>query len=959
MKNFDLNWEEKIEDINGQASFYIHKKTKSEVLVIKNDDENKVFNISFKTLPASSNGAAHILEHCVLNGGTEKYPVKEPFIHLYKVSLATFLNALTYDDKTVYPVSSKNDKDFKSLMDFYLDAVFNPRLSKELLMQEGWRYDLSEDEKKLEYQGVVFNEMKGSLSNPSSLLVYSFDEFLYPNSPYGYNSGGNPEVIPSLTYKEFVKFHRKHYHPTNARTVLYGNLDVEEKLRQLDEYFSKFSQSKLSPTKKQAPFTAAKQKKIEYGISEKKDINKNLLGWAWVLDLPDEERLAMEVLAYIMLGSDGSLLKEAMMGSGLCEDIIYYGFYDGMLQPFFGFGAWNVHPKNKDKLSKVVKETISNLAKKIDPDLLEAGINKIDFEKSEADYEGKPRGIVYADFTSRYWLYGGDPRKGLRFKKILSGLRKHVEDSDGYFESLLSKHLIKNKHHLFVEAVPKLDYLSKKQAREEKNLKIRRDEMNQKDINTLKRDLEKYQEWKNVENSPKDLAKLSTLKVSDLKKKVEIPSMIEDTLGNNITVLHNDIVTNGITYINIAFDLKGLSKELLPYVKLYALCLEKLGTSRTKYLDLAVRIDKELGGFWHGVDANTHIKTNRPVNYLIVSSKFLSSNIENASALLSEMLFETNFEENKSRLKQIILEEKARLESVIVSRGSAFARVRAMSSLNAAYFSKENISNISYLKFLQKTSKEMDLDKITKDLKRLHKHFGYTKKVINLTSSAKDYKFAEKLLLPSFESSKFKVIPDALKFEKATYREAFEIASEVNFVGEAFDISRFKVNGALRLIRQELENGFLWDEVRVKSGAYGVGCLIFDNSKLLTLSSYRDPNIEKTYETFGKISDVLTKFKPSKKEFESLKIGASRMFDPYLTPREEGERALSRYLSGVSNSILQGRYQQLLEADTSIFKDFGDFLGEIKEEHKSKVVLGNAKSISKFNQDNNYKVYKL
>lgn len=963
MNTFELKWQQHIDDIKSDVSLYIHKKTKAEVIVIKNDDPEKTFGISFKTLPKTHNGIAHILEHMVLTG-SEKYPVKDPFSYLLKTSLYTFLNAMTYRDKTIYPVASTNEKSFENLVDVYLDTVFFPNLNENTFKQQGWHYSLSDINSEIEYKGVVFNEMKGAFSDPNELIYRYLDRSLFPDSVYGVESGGVPKDIPNLTFEELKNFHASFYHPSNAKVLLYGDLDAQKYMHKLSVYFDAFEiNSDIPEIKSQAKFTKEIHVQESYAQSSGTDIEKCYLGIGWVLDITEKDFIPMEVMTYVLLNSPASPFRKAILDSGYCEQIVPFGFNSGYKQPILYVGFSGVLREDLSKLEKLVESSIRDFVKNVNSELLNAGLNKLEFIRSEADFGGEPKGLVYFDLMLSSWLYGRDPREGLYFKKEINDLRETIKVDINLFKDLFTNCLLSNKHKAILQLTPDTVLLDALNKEEKNKLAEIKNNSREGELEELIKSTEEFETWNKSVDTKEQIDKLPKLSISDVDKKIKTFQTKKRIIKPGHTVLLNEVETNDIVYLDIAYDLLNLPKNLISYAQLYGKSMNRLGTKDISPQELGLMIDSELGGFHYESNAHSKINSSDFSAYFIASSKILLSNLTRGLGVFERLLLETNFD-NLENLEQLIIEEKAACESSLVSSGHQYANIRARSSLSPVYDIREKVSNIEYLLFLrdlEKKIKNKQTKEISEDLMNVHDLLLSGKKVINITCNASINPKVLESLNPLLEKYSFVENDNKYEFEKTVgRREAFIVSSEVNFVSEAYALGNIMGNeGQILAVAKELNTDYLWQKVRSEGGAYGASAYISINDLIFSVASYRDPNILNTYDSYKKIGDFLAKFQPNTEALESLIIGSSNYLNPHLTPSDMGEMALIMHFTDTTFEIIQSRLEALLALKVEDIQKIGDSFAKVLESEKNMVILGKKSQIEEYNKNNTFTIKTL
>ncbi|HEX5958117.1 MAG TPA: insulinase family protein, partial [Hyphomicrobiaceae bacterium] len=696
---FELIGEQELPEANSKALRYRHVKTGADLLSLVNDDENKVFGIAFRTPPPDSTGLPHILEHSVLCG-SRKYPVKDPFIQLAKGSLNTFLNAMTYPDKTVYPTASQNLQDFYNLTDVYLDAVFHPRIGPEVLAQEGWHYELDAPDKPMTYKGVVFNEMKGAYSSPDALLNKLQQESLFPGTEYGVDSGGDPRHIPELTYANFKAFHETYYHPSNARIYFYGNDDPAERLRLLDRYLSEFEPSaKAPPVALQAPFAEPKRVTETFPASDadaKAEMSVN-----WVLaEVGDVERdLGLAMLNHILLGTPASPLRKALMDSGLGEDALG-GFEDALRQSALSAGMRGIDQANTDRIEALILETLRHLAKDgIDRETIEASLNTFEFGLRERNTGSFPRGLALMLHALTYWLHDLDPLAPLAFEAPLASIKQRVASSERYFEGLIETYLLDNPHRTTTLVTPDAAQAQREAAEEQGRLAAVRERMSADEVEAVVESTRTLKRAQETSDPPEALATIPSLTLADLPRRNKtIPRVVTEVAGTR--VLFHEQPTNGIVYLDLALDLHTLPAALLPYVELFGRALLETGAGDQDFVALSQRIGRFTGGIGARPWTATMSDSPKAAARLFLRTKAMTDRLDELMSILSDVLLRARLD-NRERIQQLVLEEKSQLEAVLPRMGNRFAALRLRSGLAEAAWAAEQMGGISYLMFLR------------------------------------------------------------------------------------------------------------------------------------------------------------------------------------------------------------------------------------------------------------------
>ena len=939
--------EQEIPDIHAKGSLWKHKKSGARVMILENEDENKVFNIAFRTPPADSTGVAHILEHSVLCGSRE-FPLKDPFVELVKGSMNTFLNAMTYPDKTMYPVASCNETDFKNLMHVYLDAVFFPNIyeKEEIFRQEGWHYEMQKPEGPLTLNGVVYNEMKGAFSSPEEVLDREIFNSLFPDTPYGVESGGDPSVIPELKYSQFLDFHSRYYHPANSYIYLYGNMDMEERLNWMDEkYLSKYDAIPVdSAIAKQKPFDEVKEISMEYPVSESEPEEENsYLSYNIVTgdSLDVEQSTAFEILDYTLLSAAGAPLKQALLDAGMGKDIM--GSYeDGIYQPFFSIVAKNARPENKDAFVKLIRDTLSEIAEKgIDRKAIAAGINYLEFRFREADYSSFPKGLMYGIDVFDSWLYDDQrPFDYLCRLEIFERLKKKT--NTGYFEDLIKKYLLNNTHASIVTVNPRKGLAARREKALEEKLEAYRQSLSEEEQKKIMEDTVHLKEYQDEPETKEALASIPMLERKDLGtetvKIYNTPERLEDTL-----VLHHNLNTNGICYLTLLFELKKVPEALLPYVGILKSVLEYVDTKHYKYGELFNEINANSGGILFGVQAFADAKNNQSARPMLgIKAKTLYDKIPFVFEMIQEILFTSKLDDEK-RLYEIIARMKSRLQMSLSQAGHSTAVMRALSYFSANAFFQERTAGIDFYGLLDdiETHFQERKEGLIKNLQTLMGMiFRPENLMVSCTADEEGYALARKEILPFKQGLYTEEMADVtFKPVYEIKNEAFQTSGQVQYVATAgnFREAGYEYTGCLRILKVMLSYEYLWMNIRVKGGAYG--CMSnFRRSGDSYLVSYRDPNLAKTFETFAGTADFIRNFQADEREMTKYVIGTISELDTPMTPSAKGSMSLDAWFSHVTEEDLKKERMEILQASVEDIRGLADIVDSVVKQNRICVV---------------------
>ena len=936
LQAYELLRQETIEDIRAEGYLLKHKKSGARVMILKNEDENKVFNITFRTPPTDSTGVAHILEHSVLCGSKD-FPLKDPFVELVKGSLNTFLNAMTFSDKTMYPVASCNDQDFKNLMHVYLDAVFYPNIYKnrKIFEQEGWSYHMESAEEPLTYNGVVYNEMKGVFSSPEEFLDRTIFNTLFPDTAYGVESGGDPDYIPDLSYEEFLEFHKRYYHPSNSYIYLYGNADMEERLTWLDEqYLSKFDEQPVdSQIEHQKPFEKVQDIVMEYPISEDEEEEDNAyLSYNIVAGdtLNVELCLAFEILEYALLSTPGAPLKQALLDAKIGKDV--FGSYnDGILQPFFSIVAKNSDMEKKEEFLTIIRDTLQKLVDEgLNKKTLEAGINYFEFRFREADYSSYPKGLMYGIDIFDSWLYDDEmPFDHLRALGVYDSLKQKI--SEGFFEELIRRYLLDNTHAAFVAVVPKKGLAKvREEALKAKLLKVK-EGLSEEEIAEIVENTEALKAYQEMEENPEYAECIPMLKRSDIKRETHPVYNIEKKI-RDIFVLHHDVETNGIGYLTLLFDLNHIPVTYAPYLSLLKSVLGYVDTENFTYSELFNEINANTGGIICGLNIFSPKEEDGDLQVKFgIKCKMLYPKMAFTFDMIDEIINTSKLEDEK-RLYEIIAQQKSRAQMELVSAGHSTAMLRASSyfSKSAAY--QDAIGGIEYYRLIADLEvhfekKKAELIQTLKTLKELI--FQPDNFMVSYTATEEGYKYLEETLV-SFKGklkASHVVLEGPLEMNPVKKNEAIKTAGQVQYVGQAgdFTVGGHNYTGALRILRMIMSYNYLWLNVRVKGGAYG--CMSgFKRSGNCFFVSYRDPNLKKTFDVFAGIPEYIRNFNADEKEMTKYIIGTISGMDTPLTPSAQGALGLNSYMNRISVKDMQLERDQVLDATAEDIRNLADLV---------------------------------
>ncbi|MBE5827744.1 MAG: insulinase family protein [Butyrivibrio sp.] len=955
LEAYEIVEKRRIEDLNSESYIIRHKKTGARIALLSNDDENKVFSIGFRTPPKDSTGVAHIIEHTVLCGSKE-FPVKDPFVELVKGSLNTFLNAMTYPDKTVYPIASCNDADFQNLMHVYLDAVFYPNIYKtdKIFRQEGWHYEMEDENSDLTINGVVYNEMKGAFSSADDMLSREIQNSLFPDTTYGIESGGDPEVIPELTYEDYLDFHRKYYHPSNSYIYLYGDMDMAEKLDYIDKaYLSNFDRLMVdSEIASQKPFEAPREVVKPYPILEGDPISQNTyLSYNCTAGTTLDRKLyiAFDILDYALCSAPGAPIKKVLVEKGIGQDV--YSEYDnGIKQPLFSIIAKNADASRKDEFVETIRQVLKEQVEKgIDKKSLMAGLTLDEFKYREADFGRYPKGLLYGLQVMDSWLYDDNaPWINVEANDTFAQLKKEAEGH--YFEDLVQKYLLDNPHRTVVVLEPQQGLTEKKDAALKEKLAKYKESLSPEEIRTIVKETKELKEYQDTPDDPEALKCIPLLTLADMKKESE-KFIYELREADGVKILFHDIFTSGIAYITFLFDMKNVDPELLPYAASLKKVLGMLNTEHYAYGDLYNEINIRTGGI--GGSISTYTDSGDVTKFetrFEISVKVLHENLHYAFDLVKEIIKSTKFDDHK-RLKEIFGEQYARRQSDLAAAGHQTATLRAMSYVSPAAMVSDNVSGIANFRHLEKLSRELETEAGAKDLVEKLTYlckliFRPENLLIDITGTEKEYRGFEE------EAKAFRDIlytedvkKGHLELKPVKRNEAFKTAGQVQYVCRAgnFASKGLKYNGALRVLKVMMAYDYLWKNIRVLGGAYGCMSSFAKNGDAAFVT-YRDPNLQNSIDVFEKASEYLRNFEADDRTILQYIIGAISDLDTPKPPSAKGSYGLTAFLCNAKMENIQKNRDELLATNNEAIRKLADYVDAFMSD-ECLCVIGSAEKI--------------
>lgn len=957
LHGFELMRDQAIPELRTGARLYRHVKTRAELLSLESDDENKCFGITFATPPSDSTGVAHILEHAVLCG-SRKYLLKDPFVELIKGSLNTFLNALTYADRTCYPVASVNLRDFYNLVDVYLDTVFYPRLARETFEQQGWHYELNDPADSLIYKGVVFNEMKGAYSSPSSLIYRYAQASLFPDQLYRLSSGGDPKDIPNLTYEQFVAFHRAYYHPSNARIFFSGDDAPEERLRLLDGYLQDFDpRPPAPPVPLQARFERPASLTHAYAVSADGDAERKAqvcVNWLLTEMTSPETALSLAVLRHILIGTPASPLRKALLDSGLGEDLAGPGLAALLRQSYFSVGLRGTREADAPAVEALILDTLRRLADDgLDPAAVEAALNTVEFERREMNSGGTPRGLVQMFSAMTTWTYGGDPWWPLAFAAPLESVKRQAL-AGPYFEGMIRRLLLDNPHRTTLTLRPDPKLMQADEAAERARLDAARAAFGPGETEGVVERTRALKLRQETPDPPEVVATLPMLGRTDLPlENTPVPIRFETEDGARIVI--HDLDTSGIAYLDIGLDLHRLPPDLLPYATLFGRAVLQLGTEREDYVRLTQRIGRVTGGIRPELFTRDVHGGGEGAVWLFLRGKALASRAGELLDILQDVLTTARWDD-RERFRQIAVEEKARMEAALASADAGYVLTRLHAPLSEAGWAEEHLRGLHSLFFLRDLIGKIDTDwpAVRDALGRVQQRLvSRDAMVCNVTLDAKNWASVgpqARAFLTSLPSAPTERVSWDWQPGQGGGNEAWTVPSQVGSVGKAASLYALGLteHGSAAVISRYISTSWLWQQVRVQGGAYGGTCLFEPHTGVLSYLSWRDPNVDATFDVYDGAGGFLRAASLDNTELTRSIIGSIGAMDTYRLPDARGFVSLLRHLTGETDAWRQGWRDQVLSTTERDFRAFADVLDAMRGPGR-RVVLASSEAIAAAN----------
>lgn len=933
LNNYKLIEEKYIDEVASNCKVYTHIKTGARVLTLENNDDNKAFGIGFRTPPERGNGVCHIVEHCVLSG-SRKFKTKEPFMDLIKSSLQTFLNAMTFPDKTIYPVSSRNEKDFYNLMDVYLDAVFHPAIYEEekIFLQEGWHYELKDKEDDLKYNGVVYNEMKGVYSASENLVSDAMVFALHEDSSYGVDSGGDPKLIPSLSYEEFKDYHKKYYHPSNSYIYLYGNQNMEEALDFIDKnYLQDFDKAEIN-SEIILNDEIKKTKDVEITFSASKEEIKDKIDYlskGWTLGYADSKMnvFMRDFLAELLIDAQGGPLKKAILDAGLAEDV--YAETSSSLPLDLSIVLKNTEADKKDEFLKILRESLEKLVEEgIDKDLLEATLNKFEFIFREGG--GTQKAIIYYIRALNSWLYDQSPLDALYYNDVLSEVKEKL--NDGFVENYIKEKLLENEYSVNLVARPELNKNHREEEELKKELQELKAKMSDEEIQEIvkkSRDLEEYQ---NQEDSQENKDTIPSLELSDIDEKVTEYPVEEDKLGD-VVYLKTHQETNGIVYTTLSHDISFIEKEEMETMSLLLSLIGLIDTKNYTYEELNNEIYKATGGI--SFNPSVYVDAKDKEKYVLrmnIKMKSTADKLGRGLEIIDEIM-NNSLLDSKKRIKELLNILKSRIESTMLQNGHQF-----IISILKSYYSRvadiqSHIGGLNYYDFMRDLvenfeEKWEDFEKESEEI--YDKLFVRDNLIISTAGNLEDLNNIKPELEKYIKSLEVKNIkPADYEFERNNKNEGLYTTSNVVYVSKGYNLEDLglKYRGDLTVLANILNSSYLHNEIRAKGGAYGGGITIGRSGDMATYS-YRDPNLKNTVRVYDSIGSFVENVKMSEEDLKNFIIGSMNSFDPLLSPEQVGDINLSRFITGLKVEDLEKSKKEALETNLERLNSYGKIFDE-------------------------------
>lgn len=945
---FTLVEERSMAEVNGTARFYRHNATGAQMVSVTNDDENKVFGVTFRTPPKNSTGVAHILEHSVLCG-SKKYPTKEPFLVLLQSSLQSFLNAFTFPDKTCYPVASANLQDFYNLIDVYIDAVFHPIISENIFRQEGWHLEAETSDGPWLYKGVVYNEMKGVYSSPDSRLSEESQHAIFPDTLYSLDSGGRPDEIPSLSYEEFRDFHSRYYHPSNSRFFFWGDDPEEERLAIVARALAGKGHCDVDSSISLQPAFAAPTRVTRAYPAEKGAKCLFTVNWLTGKRGDLERTLTLEMLQHILEGMPGSPLRRALISSGLGEDTTGDGLQMDLAQTSYSTGLKGVAEEDLPRAEELIFSTLKELAEKgIDKSLVEAAVNTVEFSYRESNTGNFPQGLAAMLQCLATWLYDENPLDSLAWEKPLASIKERLAKGDPVFEEAIRTLFLENPSRATVVLTPDEGLAARIEEEEAARVSAAQAAMSLKEREEVVRITRELQKAQATPDTPEALASIPSLGLGDLPSHNRLTQRaIQET--SDFTMVSHELPTRGVAYMNLLIPLPKLPVRLVPSLSLFLRTFRDVGTARRDYTELGALIAAKTGGLGASLTMVNHTDGNLRC-YLNLAGKAVSSKVQDLFDILNEILLEPIKDKDvlSQRLKEMLLEDKAGLEQDLVASGHKAASTRVLTHFSPAAVIGEAMDGIHYLNTLRSRLDNWDtaLPQLLEDLDELRRLLVVARPgVVHCVGSTDDMENVARLAEHVWHALPGGARVDGtqcISLAAPVGAEVFATPSQVNYVAKGCNLKAlgYSYHGSAAVIMRHLARSYLWEQVRVLGGAYGAFCSLDRTSGNFVCSSYRDPNVEKTVAVYDSMADYLAGISLTREDLTRAIVGTIGDLDLYRLPEARGAYSLGRWLAGESDEALQALREEILSTTNDDFRAFAPILKEAASKGETCVIGG-------------------
>lgn len=945
---FTLVEERSMAEVNGTARFYRHNATGAQIVSVTNDDENKVFGVTFRTPPKNSTGVAHILEHSVLCG-SKKYPTKEPFLVLLQSSLQSFLNAFTFPDKTCYPVASANLQDFYNLIDVYIDAVFHPIISENIFRQEGWHLEAETSDGPWLYKGVVYNEMKGVYSSPDSRLSEESQHAIFPDTLYSLDSGGRPDEIPSLSYEEFRDFHSRYYHPSNSRFFFWGDDPEEERLAIVARALAGKGHCDVDSSISLQPAFAAPTRVTRAYPAEKGAKCLFTVNWLTGKRGDLERTLTLEMLQHILEGMPGSPLRRALISSGLGEDTTGDGLQMDLAQTSYSTGLKGVAEEDLPRAEELIFSTLKELAEKgIDKSLVEAAVNTVEFSYRESNTGNFPQGLAAMLQCLATWLYDENPLDSLAWEKPLASIKERLAKGDPVFEEAIRTLFLENPSRATVVLTPDEGLAARIEEEEAARVSAAQAAMSLKEREEVVRITRELQKAQATPDTPEALASIPSLGLGDLPSHNRLTQRaIQET--SDFTMVGHELPTRGVAYMNLLIPLPKLPVRLVPSLSLFLRTFRDVGTARRDYTELGALIAAKTGGLGASLTMVNHTDGNLRC-YLNLTGKAVSSKVQDLFDILNEILLEPIKDKDvlSQRLKEMLLEDKAGLEQDLVASGHKAASTRVLTHFSPAAVIGEAMDGIHYLNTLRSRLDNWDtaLPQLLEDLDELRRLLVVARPgVVHCVGSTDDMENVARLAEHVWHALPGGARVDGtqcISLAAPVGAEVFATPSQVNYVAKGCNLKAlgYSYQGSAAVIMRHLARSYLWEQVRVLGGAYGAFCSLDRTSGNFVCSSYRDPNVEKTVAVYDSMADYLAGISLTREDLTRAIVGTIGDLDLYRLPEARGAYSLGRWLAGESDEALQALREEILSTTNDDFRAFAPILKEAASKGETCVIGG-------------------